>query len=74
VDKVTVSIDWEESLAQTATAATIEVDVMPFLGRTDYGGPFNAYYEALSNLGSEYVRSIDRPFLPTLLGVVCRIV
>ena len=29
---------------------------MPFLGRTDYGGPFNAYYEALSNLGSEFVR------------------
>ena len=29
---------------------------MPFLGRTDYGGPFNAYFEALSNLGSEYVR------------------
>ena len=29
---------------------------MPFLGRTDYGGSFNAYYEALSNLGSQYVR------------------
>eukprot|EP01046_Picozoa_sp_COSAG06_P029894 COSAG06_NODE_2807_length_6256_cov_8.116778_5_plen_35_part_00 len=29
---------------------------MPFLGRTDYGGPFNAYFEALSNLGSEFVR------------------
>ncbi len=56
VDEVTVNIDWEESLAQTATAATIEVDVMPFLGRTTYGGPFNSYYEALSNLGSEYVR------------------
>jgi len=25
---------------------------MPFLGRTTYGGPFNAYYEALANLGS----------------------
>jgi len=33
-----------------------KVDVMPFLGRTDYGGPFNAYYEALANLGAEYVR------------------
>ena len=24
---------------------------MPFLGRADWGGPFNAYYEALGNLG-----------------------
>jgi hypothetical protein len=40
----------------THTAATVEVDVMPFLGRADWGGPFNAYYEALANLGSEYVR------------------
>ena len=29
---------------------------MPFLGRTDYGGSFNAYYEALSGLGAAYVR------------------
>ena len=29
---------------------------MPFLGRADWGGPFNAYYEALENLGSEFVR------------------
>ena len=39
-----------------STAATVEVDVMPFLGRTDFGGPFAAYYEALSSLGSDYVR------------------
>ena len=31
---------------------------MPFLGRTDWGGPFNAYYESLSNLGAEYVRYV----------------
>ena len=40
----------------TNTAATVEVDVMPFLGRTSSGGPFGAYYEALSGLGAEYVR------------------
>ena len=39
-----------------------EVDVMPFLGRTSEGGPFNAYYEALSTLGAEYVRL--SPWLP----------
>ena len=31
---------------------------MPFLGRADWGGPFNAYYESLSNLGAEYVRYV----------------
>ena len=40
---------------ETHTAATVEVDVMPFLGRADWGGPFNAYYEALANLGSNTV-------------------
>ena len=54
--KIDVTADWEKTVAKAATAATIEVDVMPFLGRTDYGGSFNAYYEALSNLGSQYVR------------------
>ena len=29
---------------------------MPFLGRTPDGGPFEAYYTALSNLGAAYVR------------------
>jgi hypothetical protein len=53
---IDVKVDWAKSVAKAATAATIEVDVMPFLGRTDYGGPFNAYYEALANLGSQYVR------------------
>ena len=36
---------------------------MPFLGRADWGGPFNAYYESLSNLGAEYVRYV-RPRPP----------
>jgi hypothetical protein len=29
---------------------------MPFLGRTSFGGPFDGYYTALSNLGAAYVR------------------
>lgn len=53
---VKIEVDWSTTIAQATTAATIEVDVMPFLGRTDFGGPFNAYYEALANLGSEFVR------------------
>merc|ERR1712166_485702 len=53
---VTVSVDWTKVLTRTSTAATIEVDVMPFLGRTNFGGSFNAYYEAMTNLGAEYVR------------------
>ena len=40
----------------TLTAATVEVDVMPFLGRTHEGGKFDSYYAALSELGSEFVR------------------
>ena len=76
--EIHVDIDWSTPKVVTKTAATVEVDVMPFLGRTDYGGnpspaapvlspppspnpdsirgPFNAYYEALQNLGAEYVR------------------
>ena len=55
-NEVTVTVDWNTEKVLTHTAATVEVDVMPFLGRTDWGGPFNAYYEALANLGSEFVR------------------
>ena len=50
-----VDLNWS-TLVTASTAATVEVDVMPFLGRTDFGGPFAAYYEALSSLGSDYVR------------------
>lgn len=51
-----VSFNFSTTTRTTSTAATVEVDVMPFLGRTSSGGPFGAYYEALSGLGAEYVR------------------
>ena len=39
---VTVAVDWEDvTVASTRTAATIEVDVMPFLSRDEWGGPFD---------------------------------
>ena len=53
---VSVTFDWSTVVQRTHTAATVEVDVMPFLGRTSFGGPFAGYYEALENLGAEYVR------------------
>ena len=52
-----IDVDWEATPARVAsTASTVEVDVMPFLGRTPEGGPFDGYFEALSNLGSDFVR------------------
>eukprot|EP00662_Eupelagonemidae_sp_cell21_P024126 gene24126-66057_t len=42
--------------AAAAAVPAVTVDVMPFLGRTNHGGPFDAYYEALSGLGAEFVR------------------
>ena len=45
-----------EREALTLPLALAQVDVMPFLGRTPEGGPFDAYYEALSDLGAMYVR------------------
>ena len=45
---------------------------MPFLGRTDFGGPFNAYYESLENLGAEYVRYA--PWFPNPRVVVPELV
>eukprot|EP01051_Picozoa_sp_SAG22_P026583 SAG22_NODE_8460_length_654_cov_1.131532_2_plen_110_part_00 len=45
---------------------------MPFLGRADWGGPFNAYYEALANLGSEFVRYA--PWFPNPRVVVAELV
>ena len=54
---VEVAVDFTSApLKIASTASTVEVDVMPFLGRTPEGGPFNAYFEALSNLGSDFVR------------------
>ena len=49
---ITLTIDWSKETRRTNTAATVEVDVMPFLARqpaTDpviaghYGGPFDKY-------------------------------
>eukprot|EP00666_Eupelagonemidae_sp_cell4sb_P012218 gene12218-18228_t len=51
-----VRVDWGAEAGRSRTAATMEVDVMPFLGRTRYGGPFRAYSDALSGLGAEFVR------------------
>lgn len=60
-----VSINWSRELRRVRTAATVEVDVMPFLARqpaTDpsvpghYGGPFDKYYAALSGLNASFVR------------------
>ena len=53
----TVVVDWASPPLRTvSTAATVEVDVMPFLGRTPKGGPFESYFTALSNLGATHVR------------------
>ena len=66
VDAISVAIDWTTETRRTSTAATVEVDVMPFLARqpqTDpyvtahhYGGSFEKYYAALKNLNASYVR------------------
>jgi hypothetical protein len=54
---IDIGVDWAAAPARVAsTASTVEVDVMPFLGRTSEGGPFNGYFEALSNLGCDFVR------------------
>ena len=34
---VEIEVDWANEKVLTHTAATVEVDVMPFLGRTDWG-------------------------------------
>ena len=54
---INATVTWSATPVRIAnTAATVEVDVMPFLGRTPEGGPFESYYNALSSLGAEYVR------------------
>eukprot|EP01043_Picozoa_sp_COSAG02_P045893 COSAG02_NODE_4242_length_5594_cov_2.769063_4_plen_715_part_00 len=51
------AIDWNGPPVKVAsTASTVEVDVMPFLSRAQEGGPFDAYFTALSDLGAEFVR------------------
>ena len=64
-----VSADWVASaqLGTTSVAATVEVDVMPFMSRrggpnrtkdnnNTLGGPFKSYFAALRDLGSEFTR------------------
>ena len=51
------AVQWSATpLRVASTAATVEVDVMPFLARVAEGGPFAAYYKALSELGADFVR------------------
>ena len=72
---VDVNVSWSgPSLRTVRTSAQIEVDVMPFLGRTSEGGDFNGYYAALQNLGAEFVRfspwfGCERRPAPLLLSV-----
>ena len=51
------AVQWSATpLRVASTAATVEVDVMPFLARVAEGGPFAAYHKALSELGADFVR------------------
>jgi hypothetical protein len=60
-------VQWSAPPIKVAsTAATVEVDVMPFLARVDEGGPFDAYYRALSELGADFVR-----YAPVSLRAFC---
>ena len=73
---LTVAVDWSSELITTQTAATVEVDVMPFLGEADWGGPFESYERALSQLDSEFVRfspwfANPRVVVPELTPHVC---
>jgi hypothetical protein len=47
-------------LRTVSTAATVEVDIMPFLARKrdagNRGGNFSGYFEALKHLGNSFVR------------------
>jgi hypothetical protein len=65
---ITVTVDWGEQTGSCNTAATILTTVMPFAGRTDFGGPFDAYYTALGDLGTEYTRLL--PWFPNPKVVV----
>jgi len=52
----TITVDWSAATRRVTTAATVEVDVMPHLGRTPDGGSFTGFEQAISNLGAKYVR------------------
>ena len=45
-----------QPLRTVTTAATIEIDVMPFLSRESKGGPFTGYISTLQNLDASFVR------------------
>ena len=73
---IEVKVDWTSPIITTNTAATVEVDVMPFLGEANWGGPYKAYHAALANLGAEYVRfapwfANPRVVVPELTPHVC---
>ena len=52
-----VTVDWAHPTdGAVRTSSQIEVDFMPFLSRSDDGGSFDGYFNALSNLGAEYMR------------------
>ena len=55
-DASRVTVDWDTPIKTVHTAATIEVDVMPHLGRTKEGGDFDGYYQTLQNLKAGFVR------------------
>lgn len=51
------TLHWDAPLRIVHTAATVEIDTMPFLARdAGEGGPFRSYYEAVQDLGADYVR------------------
>ena len=73
---ITVSVDWTKPTTTTSTAATVEVDVMPFLGEADWGGPYAKYHQSLAELGSDFVRfspwfANPRVVVPELEPHVC---
>ena len=52
-----IIVDWSVApILTTATAATVEVDVMPQLARNLNESGFDGYFEALENMGNAYVR------------------
>jgi len=51
-----LTVDWSSSFRTTTTAATVEVDVMPQLARTQNQSGFGGYMRALQQLGASYVR------------------
>jgi len=54
---VDISVSWDEPpVRTTATAATVEIDVMPHLARVSEGGSFDGFFAAVQNLGAAYLR------------------